>query len=140
MGHNPFLLDESLLASYGGSCVIIYVMLMTMVNKATSCGFLLHPSKQNSCANVWCMLVPILTYIHNYNQELIVTRSDNIESKEICLKCFTGLETWYKGSNQCELLDIASTSLKSRAKLSVVWQIESKEGKCFRDSFERLTS
>ena len=41
------------------------------------------------------------------------TGSVHINSKEMVLKCFPGLETWQKGSNECELIEIASKLLKS---------------------------
>ena len=54
------------------------------------------------------------------------------------LKCFTGPETWYEGSNQCELIEIASKIIEIGAKLSVGRQIESEEVKCLISG--RLTS
>ena len=51
----------------------------------------------------------------------------HINRKELSLKCFSGLETWYEGSNQCELIEIASKVIEIGAKLIAGRQIESKE-------------
>ena len=68
------------------------------------------------------------------------TGSVHINSKEIFLKCFIGLETWYEGSNQCEKMGKTSTIIEIGAKLSVGRQIESEEAKCLREISESLTS
>ena len=65
---------------------------------------------------------------------------DTINSTKICLKCSTGLETWYEGSNQCALIEIVSKTIEIGAKLSVGWQIESEEVKYLKEISERLTS
>ena len=56
------------------------------------------------------------------------------------LKCFTGLETRQEGSDQCELIKIASKFNELGAKLSVGRQIESEIVKCLREITARLTS
>jgi hypothetical protein len=56
------------------------------------------------------------------NVELLVlgwytaTGWDNRNGKEICVKCFPGLETWSEGSDQCGLIGIASNVIELWAK------------------------
>jgi hypothetical protein len=49
---------------------------------------------------------------------------------EILFRYFPGLETWWEGSNQCELMEIASRTIKIGEKLRARRQIESEEVKC----------
>ena len=64
---------------------------------------------------------------------MVATGPDHINSNKTWLTCFSGLETWYEVSNQCELIEIASKIIEIGAKLSVGRQIESEEVKCLRE-------
>ena len=82
----------------------------------------------------------INTYFIWAQKNYIVTGPDHITSKEMILKCFSCLATWYKSSNQCELIETASKIIEIGAKLSVGWQIESDEVKCLSKISESLTT
>ena len=134
------------------SNLLTYATLPQCVRECDSVAEVLLPITP-SMQNTWKNLMKEASVMERFQSDIIYTAlvvikrahsvrtgPDHINSKDICLKCFLGLETWYEGSNQCELIEIASKIIEIGAKLSVGRQVESEEVKCLRDIPERLTS
>ena len=88
----------------------------------------------------WRILLLQCPKEYTFSLWLGYTGPDTMHSKEIFLKCYTGLKTWQEGSNQCELIEMSSTIIEIGAILSEGQQIDSEEVKYLREKFKRLTS